>query len=119
MENRNGLCVLFEVRSAVGAPEAEVAVDQLVELQNRGFRPRSVGGDKGYHTSGFIEGARDLGRRRMPRVRKCVNALRKSLAGSKPPVAFARAATAESNELTLPLSTWSVHSIYSEWRNLC
>lgn len=61
MENRNGLCVLFEVRSAVGAPEAEVAVDQLVELQNRGFRPKSVGGDKGYHTSGFIEGARDLG----------------------------------------------------------
>jgi transposase len=61
MENRNGLCVLFEVRSAVGAPEADVAVEQLVELQNRGFRPKSIGADKGYHTSGFIEGARDLG----------------------------------------------------------
>src|ERR1700689_985263 len=32
MENRNGLCVMFEVRSAVGEPESEVAVDQAVEL---------------------------------------------------------------------------------------
>jgi len=47
MENRNGLCVLFEVRSAVGEPESAVAVDQAVELKNRGFRLKSIGADKG------------------------------------------------------------------------
>jgi transposase len=61
MENRNGLCVLFEVRSAVGEPESEVAVDQAVELKNRGFRLKSIGADKGYHTAGFVEGVREHG----------------------------------------------------------
>jgi transposase len=66
MENRNGLCVLFEVRSAVGEPESEVAVDQAVELNNRGFRPKTIGADKGYHSAGFIEGNRELGIRPHP-----------------------------------------------------
>jgi transposase len=61
MENRNGLCVMFEVRSAVGEPESEVAVDQAVELKNRGFKPKSIGADKGYHTAGFVEGVREHG----------------------------------------------------------
>jgi transposase len=61
MENRHGLCVLFEVRSAIGEPEAEVAVDQVVELKNRGFRPKSMGADKGYHTNGFVAGMREHG----------------------------------------------------------
>ena len=61
MENRNGFCVLFDVRSAVGEPESEVAVDQMVELKNRGFRPKSAGADKGYHTQGFVEGTREFG----------------------------------------------------------
>ena len=61
MENRNGLCVLFDVKPAVGAPESAVAVEQMIELQNRGFDPQSVGGDKGYHTKEFVAGARELG----------------------------------------------------------
>lgn len=61
MENRNGLCVMFEVRSAVGEPESEVAVDQAVELMNRGFSPKSIGADKGYHNAGFVEGVREHG----------------------------------------------------------
>jgi hypothetical protein len=61
MENRNGLCVLFEVKPAVGAPESAVAVEQMVELQNRGFEPKSVGADKGYHTKEFVAGTRELG----------------------------------------------------------
>jgi transposase len=61
MENRNGLCVLFEVKPAVGAPEAAVAVEQVKELQERGFDPRSLGADRGYNSRGFIEGVRDLG----------------------------------------------------------
>jgi len=59
MENRNGLCVLFDVKPAVGAPESQVAVEQMVELQNRGFRPKTMGADKGYHTKEFVEGARE------------------------------------------------------------
>ena len=61
MENRNGLCVLFDIKPAVGAPESAVAVDQMVELRNRGFKPKTVGGDKGYHTKEFVAGAREHG----------------------------------------------------------
>jgi transposase len=61
MENRNGLCVLFEVKPAVGAPEPTVAVEQMIELQNRGFAPKTVGGDKGYHTEEFVSGLRAQG----------------------------------------------------------
>jgi len=61
MENRHGLCVLFEVKPAVGAPEAAVAVAQVKELQERGFDPRSLGADRGYNSRGFIEGVRARG----------------------------------------------------------
>jgi transposase len=61
MENKNGLCVLFEVRPAVVAPEAKVAVEQVKELQERGFDPRSLGADRGYCSRGFIEGVRNRG----------------------------------------------------------
>jgi transposase len=61
MENRHGLCVLFEVRPAVGAPESQVAVEQAIELHNRGFRPKTSGADKGYQTAEFVTGMRELG----------------------------------------------------------
>lgn len=59
MENRHGLCVLFEVHPAVGAPESSVAVEQMAELRNRGFAPKSVGADKGYHDATFVHGLRE------------------------------------------------------------
>ncbi len=61
MENRNGLCVLFEVHPAVGASEPSVAVEQMSELRNRGFRPKTVGADKGYYAQEFVSGLRDQG----------------------------------------------------------
>ena len=61
MENRNGLCVLFAVKPAVGDPESAVAVEQLGELQARGFDLKCVDADKGYHTKEFVTGARELG----------------------------------------------------------
>lgn len=61
MENRNGLCVIFEVKPAVGAPKSEAAVNQISKLHNRGFTPETVGADKGYHTKAFVHGARELG----------------------------------------------------------
>jgi transposase len=61
MENRNGLCVLFTVKPAVGAPESAVAVEQMQELQERGFDPKTVGADKAYHTEKFVTGLRARG----------------------------------------------------------
>jgi transposase len=58
MENRHGLCVLFEVKPAVDCPESQVAVSQIKELQNRGFEPKTVGADKAYHNRPFVEGLR-------------------------------------------------------------
>ena len=60
MENRHGLCVLFDVKPAVGAPESAVAVEQAIELYNRGFKPKTNGADKGYHTQEFVTGMREL-----------------------------------------------------------
>lgn len=60
MENRHGLCVLFEVKPAIGS-DAEVAVQQIAELQQRGFKPGTVGADRGYCSHNFIEGLRAHG----------------------------------------------------------
>jgi hypothetical protein len=60
MENRHGLCVLFEVKPAAGS-DAEVAVQQMAELQERGITPRTVGADRGYCSRNFIEGLRGHG----------------------------------------------------------
>jgi transposase len=60
MENRHGLCVLFEVKAANGS-DAEVAVQQIAELQQRGFTPGTVGADRGYCSRNFIEGLRAHG----------------------------------------------------------
>ncbi len=59
MENRSGLCVLFQMRNAIGEPESAVAVDGVLELRNRGFMPKTVGADRGYHSETFIEELRE------------------------------------------------------------
>ena len=63
MENRHGLCVLFDLRPAAGAEHSEprVAAGQVERLRQRGFTPKSVGADKNYHAASFVEGLRDLG----------------------------------------------------------
>jgi transposase len=61
MGNRNGLCVLLDVRGALEATEPEVPQEQLDELHNRGFLPRSVGADRGYHTEAFVREVRNRG----------------------------------------------------------
>jgi transposase len=71
MENRHGLCVLFEVHPSVGAPESKVAVSQIKELQERGFDPRTLGGDAGYCSREFIEGSRARGV--VPHPASCAN----------------------------------------------
>jgi IS5 family transposase len=76
MENRHGLCVRFAVKPAVGLSETEVALEQLAELQANGFRPKTVGADKGYHDQNFIAGARELGIAPHPALKQGHNPLR-------------------------------------------
>ncbi len=61
MENRSGLCVHFEVTPAVGVTESQTALGQIQQLAERGFEPQSVGADKGYHQSEFVQGCRAAG----------------------------------------------------------
>ena len=51
----------FTVKPAVGAPESAVAVEQIQELQERGFDPKTVGADKAYHNRQFVTGLRERG----------------------------------------------------------
>jgi IS5 family transposase len=60
MENRNGLCVDIAVGAADGFAERRHALEMLRRLRRRGFKPRTVGGDKGYDTMDFVGALRDL-----------------------------------------------------------
>lgn len=53
MENRNGLCVDIEVRSALQS-ETEAAKDMLSRQARKRVRPTTLGADKGYHTKDFV-----------------------------------------------------------------
>jgi len=53
MENRNGLCIDIEVRSALET-ETEAAKDMLSRQARKRIRPTTLGADKGYHTKDFV-----------------------------------------------------------------
>ncbi len=53
MENRNGLCVDLAVCSAIQT-ETEAAKQLLARQRRKRVRPRTLGGDKSYHTKDFI-----------------------------------------------------------------
>ncbi len=59
MENRNGLVIDFEVTSATGTAEREAAVREVDEAKQRGFRPKTLGGDKNYDTKKFVAEMRE------------------------------------------------------------
>ena len=61
MENRNGLCVALSLREVVGESESKVGVELVTALRKRGFVVKTAGGDKGYHTAGFVGGCRAVG----------------------------------------------------------
>ena len=61
MENRNRLVMDFVVNGATGTAQC-AAVPVLVDgARERGFRPRTPGGDKGYDTLGYVKDMRDRG----------------------------------------------------------
>jgi transposase len=60
MEHRNALIVDAELTTADGYAERATAIEMLARLPKRARR-RTVAGDKGYDTRGFVAQARDLG----------------------------------------------------------
>ena len=60
MENRSGLCVDLQVTPANPATERSAALAMLRRLRRRGFRPRTLGADKGYDTRAFVAHVRRL-----------------------------------------------------------
>ena len=61
MENRNGLLVDFVVSEATGTAERDVVPVLLAGAKDRGFHPRTLGGDKGYDTPGCVGAMRIRG----------------------------------------------------------
>jgi transposase len=59
MENRSALIADMELTSATGYAERETALTLLARLPARARR-RTVGGDKGFDTTGFVAGCRAL-----------------------------------------------------------
>ena len=61
MENRHGLCVDLTVGLASGFAEREGAAHMLDRQGRKRVRPRTLGGDKGFHTWDFVELCRERG----------------------------------------------------------
>ena len=59
MENRNGMLMDFVVSSATGTAERDVVPVMLDDARQRGFRPRTLGGDRGYDTRQCVKDMRD------------------------------------------------------------
>ena len=61
MENDNGLLMDFVVSLATGRAEREAVPVLLDEVRQRGYHPRTLGGDKGYDTRECVRAMRDRG----------------------------------------------------------
>lgn len=58
MENRNGLCIDLKINEATGHAERQAALAMLSRQGRKRVRPKTLGGDKGYHASDFIHALR-------------------------------------------------------------
>lgn len=61
MENRHGLCVGFRLDEANGTSERSGAMKLVRSLMRRGIEPKTLGGDKNYHTKAFVDFCRESG----------------------------------------------------------
>jgi IS5 family transposase len=50
MEHRNGLLVDFQVNQATGTAERDIVSELIDQARERGYRPQTLAGDKGYDT---------------------------------------------------------------------
>jgi transposase len=61
MENRHGLLPDFQMTEATGTAERDMVPKLLDEAKERRFRPRTLGGDKGYDTRDYVADIRACG----------------------------------------------------------
>ena len=61
MENRNGLLMDLVVSGATGTAERDAVPVMLDDARERGLRPKTLGGDKGYDTRQCVKDMRDRG----------------------------------------------------------
>ena len=61
MENGNGLLMDFVVSRATGRAEREAVPVMLDDARHRGYRPKTLGGDKGYDTRECVRAMRNRG----------------------------------------------------------
>ena len=66
MDNRHGLISEVSLTPSVGVTESQAALALIERQRRKRLRPKSVGGDKGYHTSRFVDAL--LARRIAPHV---------------------------------------------------
>ena len=66
MENRHGLLMDFTVSPATGTAERDAVPELLDGLRERGYRPRTLGADRGYDTKDCVKAIRS--RRVTPHV---------------------------------------------------
>src|SRR6266542_5909043 len=59
MENRHGLLVDFQVSQASGTAERDAVPDLVDQARERGFKPRTLGADKGYDTKDSVAHLRE------------------------------------------------------------
>ena len=61
MENRHGMLVDFQTTQATGTAERDIVPELLEQARERGFHPRTLGGDKGYDTRDCVADLRRRG----------------------------------------------------------
>ena len=61
MENRHGMLVDFQTTPATGTAERDIVPELLEQARERGFHPRTLGGDKGYDTRDCVADLRRRG----------------------------------------------------------
>jgi transposase len=61
MENRNGMLTDFQVTEATGTAERDVAPVLVDQARERGFHPKTLGGDKNYDTQDCVAELRERG----------------------------------------------------------
>ena len=61
MENRHGLLVDFQITTATGTAERDVVPALIDGAKERGFHPKTLGGDKGYDTRACVATLRAKG----------------------------------------------------------
>ena len=79
MENRHGMLTDFQVSSATGTAEHDAVPVLLEQARERGFHPRTLGGDKNYDTRECVAAMRE--RRVTPHVAQNTSGRRSAIDG--------------------------------------